>query len=81
MLKAVAARYVMFRPEAQRRHAAQKRLLIDLVEKLVVAPNRLDPSARDTWDAATDDDGRRRVVIDQVAQLTDTAARAWHRAD
>jgi dGTPase len=79
LLKAVAARYVMFRPEARRRQAAQKRLLTELVEKLVVAPNRLAASARDSWDAASNGGARLRVVIDQVAQLTDSAAKAWHR--
>jgi dGTPase len=80
LLKAVAARYVMFRPEALRRHAAQKRLLTELVEKLVLAPRRMEASARHSWAAASDDGARLRVVIDQVAQLTDSAARAWHRA-
>ena len=80
LLKAVAARYVMFRPEAQRRHAAQHRLLTELVEKLLAAPNRLDAAARDSWNAASDGGARLRAVIDQVAQLTDGAATAWHRA-
>ncbi|MFD0788744.1 deoxyguanosinetriphosphate triphosphohydrolase, partial [Micromonospora azadirachtae] len=30
------------------------------------------------WRAAPDDDARLRVVIDQVASLTDPAAVAWH---
>jgi dGTPase len=31
-----------------------------------------------SWDAAGTDATRRRVVIDQVASLTDTSAIAWH---
>ncbi len=31
------------------------------------------------WKAAGDDAARLRVVIDQVASLTDPAAVAWHR--
>jgi dGTPase len=31
------------------------------------------------WKAAGDDAARLRVVIDQVASLTDPAALAWHR--
>ena len=30
------------------------------------------------FDAAADDDSRRRVVVDQVASLTDQVAIAWH---
>jgi dGTPase len=32
----------------------------------------------DDWRAAADDDARLRVVIDQVASLTDRAAVSWH---
>jgi dGTPase len=31
------------------------------------------------WRAAPDDAARLRVVIDQVASLTDPAALSWHR--
>jgi dGTPase len=42
------------------------------------APQTLDPLLRPAWDAAQTDEGRRRVVIDQIASLTDTSAIAWH---
>jgi dGTPase len=42
------------------------------------APQTLDPLLRPAWDAAATDAARRRVVIDQVACLTDTSAIAWH---
>jgi dGTPase len=32
------------------------------------------------WKAAPDDPARLRVVVDQVASLTDPTAVAWHRA-
>ena len=32
------------------------------------------------WHAAPDDAGRLRVVIDQVASLTDAQAVSWHSA-
>ena len=38
----------------------------------------LDPSFVDDWEAATDDGARLRVVIDQVASLTDASAAALH---
>jgi len=43
-----------------------------------VPPNTLDPLLRPSWDAAGTDAARRRVVVDQVASLTDTSAIAWH---
>ena len=32
-----------------------------------------------SWDAADSDEARRRVIIDQVASLTDTSAMVWHQ--
>jgi dGTPase len=43
------------------------------------APDGLDPVFAPLWKAAGDDASRLRVVIDQVASLTDPAAAAWHR--
>lgn len=40
----------------------------------------LDPVFVHDWDDAADDAGRRRVVIDQVASLTDASAVARHAA-
>jgi dGTPase len=79
LLKAIAARYVMNRPAAVRRHARQQRVVAELVEALSdAAPGPLEPSLATSWRHAEDDAGRLRVVIDQVAQLTDTSAVAWH---
>jgi dGTPase len=81
LLKAMAARYVMFRPEAKERRNEQIRLLLELSEQLAArAPAGLDPAAGQAWCVAPDDAGRLRAVIDQVARLTDRAAVAWHRA-
>jgi dGTPase len=81
LLKAIAFRYVMTRPEALRRRTHQIALLGELVDSLVAAgPDRLDPPAAQAWREAGDDAGRLRAVIDQVAQLTDSAATAWHSA-
>jgi dGTPase len=38
----------------------------------------LSPVLAEQWQLAADEPGRLRVVIDQVAQLTDSAARSWH---
>jgi dGTPase len=42
------------------------------------APGTLDPLLRPAWHAAQTDTARRRVIIDQIASLTDTSAIAWH---
>lgn len=79
VLKAVADRYVMSREEAARRYAGQRSLVHELADALLrTAPAGLDPLLRDDFLAAGDDAARLRAVLDQVAQLTDTSATAWH---
>jgi len=79
LLKAVAARYVMRRAGVRERQAAQRRLLAELVAAVFDgAPRTLDPAAAGAWHDAADDAGRLRVVIDQVAQLTDSSAQHWY---
>ena len=79
LLKAVAARYVMTRPGVIRAQDREREVLAGLVELLHErAPKHLEPPRAADWQAAADDAGRRRVVIDQVASLTDAAAAALH---
>jgi dGTPase len=78
LLKGVALRYVMQREGAAAVYARQRELLTELVHLLVLqAPAALDPVFRPQWDAATDDAARLRVVIDQVASLTDASVGRW----
>ena len=80
LLKGVALRYVMLRPGASGRYEQQKDMLRDLVHRLTrCAPEALDPVHRVAWRHAGDDAARLRVVIDQVASLTDVSAAVWHR--
>lgn len=80
LLKGIALRYVMRRPEAEPSYTRQRELLTELVAALCErAPGPLDPVFTPLWHGATDDAARLRVVIDQVASLTDPAAVAWHR--
>jgi dGTPase len=79
LLKALAAQYVMRRAGALERLREQRVLLSELVEMLVAgAPASLDAVQAAAWRASDDDGARLRIVIDQVAQLTDPSARAWH---
>jgi dGTPase len=42
------------------------------------APGALEPALRADWVAAATDAARLRVVVDQVARLTDHSATSWH---
>ena len=80
LLKGVAARYVMAREGAAAQQARERELIAELAATIQVgAPRTLDPLFRPAWESAATDPARRRVIIDQIASLTDTSARAWHR--
>ena len=79
LLKGITARYVMTRAGAAAAQARERELLTELARAVEHgAPGTLDPLFRPSWDQAGTDAARRRVVIDQVASLTDTSAIAWH---
>ena len=79
LLKGITAHYVMTRAGVIAAQAAERELLTELAYAIESgAPQTLDPLLRPSWDAAGTDAARRRVVIDQVASLTDTSAIAWH---
>jgi dGTPase len=79
LLKAITAHYVMTRAGVLAAQARERELLTELADAVERgAPHTLDPLLRPSWDAAATDAARRRVVIDQVASLTDTSAIAWH---
>ncbi|OAH10297.1 deoxyguanosinetriphosphate triphosphohydrolase [Streptomyces jeddahensis] len=79
VLKAVADRYVMQRAEQERLRADQRIVVAELAEALAArAPEGLDPQFRALFDAAGDDRARERVIVDQIASLTDASARSLH---
>lgn len=81
LLKAVALRFVMSDPQRLAAQAAQRELMAELCAALARrAPERLDPALHPAWHQAGDDSARLRVVIDQVAALTDAQAVRWHAA-
>jgi dGTPase len=80
LLKALAAHFVMRRPGVARRQAAQRRMLGELVGAVRDgAPGSLDRTLAAGWSRADGESARLRIVIDQVAQLTDSSALGWHR--
>ncbi|MCH6160151.1 deoxyguanosinetriphosphate triphosphohydrolase family protein [Streptomyces marispadix] len=79
VLKAVADRYVMQRPDLERLRAEQRVVLGELADALTArAPEGLDPQFRALYMEAGDDAARLRVVVDQIAALTDVSARSLH---
>ncbi|HEY1920291.1 MAG TPA: deoxyguanosinetriphosphate triphosphohydrolase [Streptosporangiaceae bacterium] len=79
LLKGVTAFYVMSRAGAAAAQAAERELVAELAAAIEAgAPQTLDPVLRPSWRSAACDQARRRVVVDQIASLTDTSAIAWH---
>jgi dGTPase len=80
LLKGVTAHYVMTRDEHNANQARQRELIHDLAHQIMLgAPGTLEPALRPAFVRASGNAGRLRVVIDQIASLTDTSAVAWHR--
>ncbi|WP_101254218.1 deoxyguanosinetriphosphate triphosphohydrolase [Streptomyces barkulensis] len=79
VLKAVADRYVMQRPDQERLRGEQRDILAGLAQALIArAPDGLDPQFRALFSQAGDDRARLRVIVDQIASLTDASARRLH---
>ena len=78
-LKAVAGHYLINAAASQDRYEKQNIVIHELVEMLFeAAPLELDPIFEDDWKLATNDSERLRVVVDQIASLTDPGAYALH---
>ena len=79
LLKGVTAQYVMARAGAAQTQARERELIAELAAAVLArAPGALDPVFRPAYSAAGSDQDRLRVVVDQIAALTDTSAIAWH---
>ncbi|NUR06437.1 MAG: deoxyguanosinetriphosphate triphosphohydrolase [Nocardioidaceae bacterium] len=79
VLKGVAAHYVMRADDRVAVLERQREVVAELVSLLRLrGPDALAPAFRADFDAAGSDAARLRVVVDQVASLTDASAVAWH---
>ena len=79
LLKALALRYVMSDPQRLAMQRRQREQLTELVDALAEnAPDTLDPVFRPAFEDAPDDCAKWRVLVDQVASLTDAQALRWH---
>lgn len=78
-LKSLSHHFVFFREGSEERYAQQQRILTELVAALVAADgDYLAPLFTEAWAATTNAEERLRVIIDQVASLTDVSAVRWH---
>ncbi|MEI7659225.1 MAG: deoxyguanosinetriphosphate triphosphohydrolase [Actinomycetes bacterium] len=78
-LKAIAGHYLINAPLSQERYAKQQIIIREIVEMLLAsAPRELDSFFLKAWNEAGDETARMRVIIDQVAALTDPGAYALH---
>jgi dGTPase len=79
LLKGVTAHYVMSRSGVVEAQAREREIIAGLAARIAAgAPRTLEPLLRHSYEVASDDAARLRVVVDQVASLTDTSALAWH---
>ena len=79
LLKGVTAQYVMTRAGAAQTQARERELIAELAAAVLAgAPGALEPVFRAAFAAGGSDEDRLRVVVDQIASLTDTSAIAWH---
>jgi dGTPase len=79
VLKGIVAANVMSTNARQPIYARQRAVLAELADALWhIGPAALDRAFADDFAEARDDASRRRVIVDQVASLTDQSAMAWH---
>ena len=79
VLKGIVAAFVMTHGDRQPVYEEQRTLLTELLDTIAAHEDReLEPGFAADWREAADDAGRLRVVLDQVASLTDQGALAWH---
>ena len=79
VLKGLAVTYVMAPREHEPLYQRQREIILDLVRVVAErSPLALEPPFAADWAAAPDDGARLRVVVDQVASLTDVSAAEWH---
>ena len=78
VMKAIAVFFVMRRPGIEKEQDLQRQVIAEVVHALRLEDGRsLEPWLRETYDAAQSDAERMRVIVDQVASLTDVSILRW----
>jgi dGTPase len=79
VLKGIVATFVMSTNARRPIYAQQREMLTELANLLLESEGtHLDLGFSVEWTAAQTDAERKRVIVDQVASLTDQSAIAWH---
>ncbi|NDB37272.1 MAG: deoxyguanosinetriphosphate triphosphohydrolase, partial [Actinobacteria bacterium] len=79
ILKSIAGYYIIGAEVSKERYARQEEVIIELVEAVSrLAPASLESFFLQQWQVAESAAAKMRVVIDQVASLTDMGAYALH---
>jgi dGTPase len=79
VLKGIVATFVMSTNARRPIYAQQREILTELANVLLDSEGtHLDLGFSVQWKAARTDAERKRVIVDQVASLTDQSAIAWH---
>jgi dGTPase len=79
LLKGIVATAVMSHETRAPLYERQRTVLTELLDALWVAQgDGLDPMFASDWEAAERLEDKRRVIVDQVASLTDQTALVWH---
>ena len=80
LLKSIAGHYIINAERSQERYVRQRQVISELVEAVMSrAPESLESYFMQEWQRATDSSQKLRVVIDQIASLTDVGAYSLHR--
>ena len=81
VLKAVSAHYVMSRPGTDPQYEAQADMIRTVFHHLrATGEELLEPWLRPAWALVDDDSARTRLIVDQIASLTDRGLRDWAEA-
>ncbi len=79
VLKGIVAATVMTHGDRQPFYERQRKLLIELADALFALDGKnLDAIGTEAWSRASSEQAKKRVIVDQVASLTDPAAIALH---
>jgi dGTPase len=81
VLKGLVAYFLMTKPDRQGYYEDQRLLLIELADALLASgPEHLDAISLEAWNQSIPDFAKKRVIVDQVASLTDPGAIGLHRS-
>lgn len=77
VLKGIVQFYVMADTARQMVYTRQREIVAQLADAVLADPTLLDAVFAGDWQVATTPEAKKRVVLDQIASLTDQSATAW----